>query len=198
MFERVSRLASRLFGLIILPAQVPGDPVDLGQDLFSNPWRTIRSWKPETIKALLWQLVTHQKLTLPRDSQLERLNTSRTKFLSRGWSLCPVRTMDGVELDAVIKAPTNARVAPRYVLFVGGNSQKYEDWLPYFQLYADDSELGFLCFNFRGVARSEGTVTCPEDMVTDVRAAFEHLVAVGVQPHHILIHGFSLGGAIST
>ena len=70
---------------------------------------------------------------------------------------------------------------------MGGNSQKYEDWLPYFDLYARDSGLGFLCFNFRGVARSEGCVTCLDDMLTDLRAAYDHLASgLGILTEHIV------------
>ena len=94
--------------------------------------------------------------------------------------------------------PRTAWTAPRYIIFVGGNSQKYEDWLPYFDLYARDSGLGFLCFNNRGVARSEGCVTCLDDMLLDLRAAYSHLVdTLGVRTEHILFHGFSIGAAVS-
>lgn len=76
---------------------------------------------------------------------------------------------------------------------------QYEDWLMYFDLYANDSGLGFLCFNFRGVARSEGGVSCLDDMLLDLRAAYEHLTeGLGVLTPHILFHGFSIGAAVAS
>ena len=69
----------------------------------------------------------------------------------------------------------------------------------YFDLYANDSGLGFLCFNFRGVARSEGGVSCLDDMLLDLRAAYEHLTeGLGVLTPHILFHGFSIGAAVAS
>ena len=194
---RLQSFATRFLGFVVLPAQLPGDPSELLQDLLSDPLGTLKAFDWATARSLVRQIMCYEKLVVPNDSQLERLHTTRTKYLARGWAHCPLTTSDGVTLDAYWRQPSLKDVAPRFILFVGGNAQKYEDWLPYFQLYADDSELGFLCFNFRGVARSEGTITRAEDMLSDVRAAFEHLVESGVKPQHILLHGFSLGGAIA-
>jgi hypothetical protein len=198
MFDRLALLASRLFGIIILPAQLPGDVTALAQDLLAAPWQTVRSWPASLVLQLLRQVFCHEKLTLPEDPMLERMSASRARYFKKGWSLMPLRTADGVSIDACIKRPANTRIAPRYVLFIGGNSQRYEDWLPYFDMYASDSQLGFLAFNFRGVNQSEGAITCLEDMLSDVRAAFDALVEErGVLPQHIVLHGFSIGGAIA-
>ena len=198
MFARLQRLASRLLGFIILPAQLPGDPIELVNDLVQAPWQTVRSWSPGAVWALVKQVVTNKKLEIPQDETLKRLRANRDKWCSGGWKPRTITTADGLRLDAVIKPPTDRADQPRYVLFVGGNSQKYEDWLPYFDLYARDSQMGFLCFNFRGVVSSEGAVTCLDDMLLDMRAAVDLLLVSGVLPHHILIHGFSIGAAIST
>ena len=197
MAARLSAFATHFVGFIILPAQLPGDPMDIVQDLTSDPIGTLRTLDWSTFRALIRQIWTSQKLTLPHDATLERLHETRTKYLSRGWAHCPLTTVDGLTLDAFWKQPATTQIAPRFIVFVGGNAQKYEDWLPYFQLYADESEFGFLCFNFRGVARSEGVINHKGDMLNDVRAAVDFLVERGVQPHHILLHGFSLGGAIA-
>ena len=198
MLARLRAFATHFLGFVILPAQLPGDPVELMQDLMSEPWTTLKELHWSTFWALVRQICTYQKLTIPDDPQLERLATTRNKYLSQGWAHCPLSTVDGLTLDAFWKQPANKEIAPRFLIFVGGNAQKYEDWLPYFQLYADESGFGFLCFNFRGVARSEGTLSCPEDMLHDVGAAFDFLVEqAGVQPQHILLHGFSLGGAVA-
>ena len=60
-----------------------------------------------------------------------------------------------------------------------------------------DVGCGFLAFNFRGVGSSEGAVTTAADLVADVAACVEALLQRGVQPRHLLLHGFSLGGAVA-
>ena len=54
-----------------------------------------------------------------------------------------------------------------------------------------------MAFNFRGVGNSEGAVTAAADLVADVAACVEALLQRGVQPQHLLLHGFSLGGAVA-
>ena len=199
--SRLGRLAQRFFGFIIIPAQLPGDPTKLLQDLVTTPLKTIRSWSPKLVKQLIWQILAHRKLTLPNDPLLEQMDNARTRFINKGWAAWTVTTRDGVELNGCLKEPTERDIpdGQRYIIFIGGNMQIYEFWLaPYFEPYARDSRLGFLAFNFRGVGRSEGAVTCVEDMLLDIGACVESLVMRrGVKPEHILIHGFSIGGALA-
>ena len=190
-------LAARLVGIFILPAQVPGDPVGLIEELFTAPLATVRSWPSALVRQLLLQLVRLEKFTLPEDSQLVRLHTMRQRYLAAGWEATSVTTPDAVVLDALLRPPPAALAEPRFVLFVGGNFQKYEDWLPYFDAYARAAGVGFLAFNFRGVGRSEGAVCCAADMLTDVHACIDALLARGVRPAHLCVHGFSIGGAVS-
>ena len=190
-------LAARLVGIFILPAQVPGDPVGLIEELFTAPLATVRSWPSALVRQLLLQLVRLEKFTLPEDSQLVRLHTMRQRYLAAGWEATSVTTPDAVVLDALLRPPPAALAEPRFVLFVGGNFQKYEDWLPYFDAYARAAGVGFLAFNFRGVGRSEGAVCCAADMLADVHACIDALLARGVRPAHLCVHGFSIGGAVS-
>ena len=177
--------------------------IDTLEELVRAPLSTLRTWSPRVAWRLLRQLVRMEKLTLPSENQTRRLADSRQSFLSRGWAHAPVRTADGFLLDAVIKEPPAAKgrsgadAAPRFVIFVGGNCQKYEDWLGYYEVYARDVGCGFLAFNFRGVGESEGAVTAAADLVADVAACVEVLLGRGVQPQHLLLHGFSLGGAVA-
>ncbi|KAL1521180.1 hypothetical protein AB1Y20_018478 [Prymnesium parvum] len=211
LFEGALLLASRLLALIIVPAQLPGDVMGLLDALSDAPLATLRALSSRQLLALCRQLVSLAKLSLAEDPQLERLYAIRRRFEARGWLNCTVRTADGLALDAMRRpAPCESHGAPsqfgadgtaeaeaaRYVLFLGGNFQKYEDWLPYFDLYARDARVGFLCFNFRGVGRSEGAVVAPSDLLADVGACVELLLARGVRARHILLHGFSLGGAV--
>lgn len=191
---------SRFFGLIILPAQLPGEPLEVVLDLKDDFIGSLKRWDWKLVRDIAGQIFHARKISIPDDPELERLRKHRDKFLipARGWHLRSFRTHDGCQLDGCEKPPGNQGIPPRYIIFVGGNSQKYEYWLQYFELYASDSGLGFICFNFRGVGRSEGAVTCLNDMLLDLRAVYEYLTEEkGVLEHHILFHGFSIGAAIS-
>jgi len=157
----------------------------------------LRSWSLQLAWQLIWQTLTLQKLTIPDDEKLRRLEDARNNYLRKDWRECQLHTVDGVMLDACIKEPRDRTGPPRFIFFIGGNMQMYEFWLPYFESYARETGFGFLCFNFRGVGRSEGATTCMDDMLTDIRAGVDHLLERGVLPHHILLHGFSIGGSLA-
>ena len=156
LLDRVALVISRLLALIIFPAQLPGDIMGLLDNLSDEPIATIRSWSAKEVWRILRQFFTLQKLTVADDPQLRRLWTLRRRYAARGWSSCTVHTADGFELDAMLLEPPSTAHgpadqfappsaasrsmrddeadAPRFVLFIGGNFQKYEDWLPYFDL----------------------------------------------------------------
>ena len=102
------RLVSRLLGFVILPAQLPGEAVDLLGDLVSEPLATLKTFSWALVRQLAWQVLTLQKLTLPNDEMLERVAYYRTRYLGRGWTTCPLRTADGVGLDALLLEPRRA------------------------------------------------------------------------------------------
>ena len=197
MLQHLVAICSRLLSLIILPAQLPGDVVDLIDDLARAPVSTVLSWPPKVVLGLARQFVRLEKLTIEQDTALEQMTSIRRRYLQRGWAPCPVRTSDGVLIDAVIKEPpptadgatggsTGPELAPRYIIFVGGNFQKYELWLSYYEVYARDVGCGFFAFNFRGVGHSEGAVTAAADLVTDVAACVDALLLRGVLPQHLV------------
>ena len=197
MLQHLVAICSRLLSLIILPAQLPGDVVDLIDDLARAPVSTVLSWPPKVVLGLVRQFVRLEKLTIEQDTALEQMTSIRRRYLQRGWAPCPVRTSDGVLIDAVIKEPpptadgatggsTGPELAPRYIIFVGGNFQKYELWLSYYEVYARDVGCGFFAFNFRGVGHSEGAVTAAADLVTDVAACVDALLLRGVLPQHLV------------
>ena len=156
LFSRLSTLASRLLALVILPAQLPGDVVGMLESLGDAPLATVRSWSGATVRRLLRQLLGNQKLTLDDDPALRRLLAKRRRYLQsalqgqqgqQGWAHFPVHTEDGLELDALLLEPpqqaasadatgAQSHAAPRFIIFIGGNFQSYEDWLWYFDLYA--------------------------------------------------------------
>eukprot|EP00962_Isochrysis_galbana_P030736 scaffold9980_cov121-Isochrysis_galbana.AAC.7 len=203
--ESLRIVLTRIVGLAVLPAQLPGDAPGLLDDLSTDPVGTIRSWRRSLVWSLLRQIVGCRKLEVPDDSQLRRLLAARARYAQRGWVQCCVRASDGVLLDAMLTPPAtgggtgrDSAVGGRYVLWVGGNFQKYEDWLPYFDIYAREAAVGFLAFNFRGVGLSEGAVLSAADLVLDVAACVRFLQDEhGVTADRLLLHGFSLGGAVA-
>lgn len=203
--ESLRVVLTRVVGLAVLPAQLPGDAPGLLDDLVSQPLRTLRTCRRSLILSLSRQIIGGRKLQVPDDSQLCRLATARARFVQRGWTQCEITTSDGLHLDAMFTPPPGAarqeRQAgggQRFVLWVGGNFQKYEDWLAYFDIYARDADVGFLAFNFRGVGLSEGAVMSWADLVCDVAACVRYLQEEhAVTSDRLLLHGFSLGGAIA-
>ena len=56
-----------------------------------------------------------------------------------------------------------------------------------------------ICFNFRGIGRSEGVPLRDADLVEDARAVFDAAAArFGCTPQTVLFRGHSLGGAVAT
>jgi len=206
--DSIRVVLTRVIGLAVLPASLPGNAPGLLEELGSAPLKTVRTWKRSLIVSLLRQIIGCRKLEVPDDRQLQRLAAARARYVQRGWEHVQVSTADGLLLDAMCVRPGAAGggvgrrrqsvVAERFVLWVGGNFQKYEDWLSYFDLYARDAGVGFFAFNFRGVGLSEGAVLCADDLLADVAACVRHLHdARGVTAERLLLHGFSLGGSIA-
>eukprot|EP00042_Codosiga_hollandica_P053881 m.716161 g.716161 ORF g.716161 m.716161 type:complete len:81 (-) comp58794_c1_seq5:754-996(-) len=56
-----------------------------------------------------------------------------------------------------------------------------------------------LLFNFRGVARSRGTLARASDLVLDTQIAYNFLTSsLGARDENILFFGHSIGGAAAT
>ena len=71
---RLQSFATRFLGFVVLPAQLPGDPSELLQDLLSDPLGTLKAFDWATARSLVRQIMCYEKLVVPNDSQLERLN----------------------------------------------------------------------------------------------------------------------------
>lgn len=211
--DSLRAVLTRMVGLAVLPASLPGNAPGTIDDFCCAPLETIRGWRFALVWALTRQILGCRKLEVPDDTQLARLAASRARYVQRGWEEVKIQTADGLLLDAMTIEPGLARArsgsryargasrrggAPRWVLWIGGNFQKYEDWLSYFDLYSRDADVGFAAFNFRGVGESEGAVLCCDDLLADVAACVRHLTERhGVTADRLLLHGFSLGGSIS-
>src|SRR5262249_40432532 len=86
----------------------------------------------------------------------------------------------------------------KWIIFLNGNGGCYEENL--YKLVKESNATGanVLSGNYRGVMRSEGKATCAHHLVLDAEAMIQFLLDKGVQPKNIMIHGWSLGGAVAT
>jgi pimeloyl-ACP methyl ester carboxylesterase len=82
------------------------------------------------------------------------------------------------------------------VLFCHGNAGNIGDWV-WAARACRDMGFGFLVFDYRGYGRSTGRPT-EEGTYRDARAAWAYLTGeAGLRPAQIVVHGWSLGGAVA-
>ena len=190
---------SRVVGLIVLMGQLPGDVAGFVDHLAAEPLGALRSLSCGDV----WHFVS-AAVVFPRkmsvrgvDSNLLRLERIRLRYELEGWEHVRFTTADGVRLDGARHAPPRSASRRRWVIFFNANMQKYEEWFFYFHRYVREAKVGMLVFNWRGVAHSDGYITCIDDLVADGTAALRLLIDEGVDPRHILIHGLSIGACIA-
>lgn len=112
-------------------------------------------------------------------------------------------TPDGVKLDGV-HICQNDHPDAKTIVFCNPNAASYEDFYPLMrdqelrEGYRDSSGqlYNYLFFNYRGVGTSEGSPD-PEGLLIDGYTAV-HTVEqqLGVPRNNIIVHGWSLGGAV--
>jgi len=102
-------------------------------------------------------------------------------------------TSDGVSLYGWYAAKNNADIT---VIYCYGHSMNVSWYLDRMQMYYE-SDVNCLLFDYRGYGRSQGK---PSECGTyqDVLAAYKWLTKEkGISPNRIVVHGWSLGGAIA-
>jgi hypothetical protein len=104
-----------------------------------------------------------------------------------------IETADGEKLRAWGR-PADAG-KPTF-LYLGGNAGRPELETGRWRRIAE-SGAGFLAPSYRGYSGSTGTPS-EAGLHLDAAAAYERLIADGVAPEDIVIHGFSLGSAVAT
>jgi hypothetical protein len=106
-----------------------------------------------------------------------------------------IKTEDGVKLDTIkIKNGTSNK----WIIYFNGNGMCYEQALYDLQEISRATGANVYTGNYRGVMRSCGKMARTQDLILDGKALVEKLLKEGVLQDNILIHGFSLGGAIAT
>jgi hypothetical protein len=121
------------------------------------------------------------------------------KFLNELVEKINIRTIDGETLDGVILKSQNLNPSLKTEIWVNGFGQSYESRLNEAMEYANKTGRDVLVFNYRGCGDSTGTPTSANDFVRDTLAMVDFLTSridKPVMPENLIIHGFSMGGAI--
>lgn len=132
------------------------------------------------------------------------LDQSREKFLAENSHAkqITIRTADDVDLDAFAIMNKAQDILPvneqKWMIFLNPNASCYERNLNELTLLSEHTGASLLTSNYRGVMRSQGSATSSHDLVLDGEAFVQYLLSRGIPSHNILIHGFSLGGAVAT
>jgi hypothetical protein len=102
--------------------------------------------------------------------------------------------LQGIELR---HSPLQKPEDQKWVVYMNPKDMKFEEG---FGLLDDVFSTGAnVCsFNYRGVGKSTGFPRTVDDLVEDGTAVIKRLLKKGVRPENIVVHGFSLGGAVAT
>jgi len=131
-------------------------------------------------------------------SDKKKLDTERNNAWDKNCERYSIETVDSVKLDTMIYHQDHSvKMQDRkFILFFNGNNGTYESTLPDLKKLSDQVGASIYCGNYRGVGYSEGTPMNKQDLIMDGDAMMHHLLSLGVQRKNILIHGWSLGGAV--
>jgi pimeloyl-ACP methyl ester carboxylesterase len=109
-----------------------------------------------------------------------------------------ILTHDGAKLDTLeIKQKQGYK---KYVIYFNTKATCYEHRLSESRELIHDLQMlgcNMVCFNYRGVSQSTGSVNAIADLVVDGIAQVDRLLALGVPAEEIILHGRSLGGTIA-
>lgn len=109
---------------------------------------------------------------------------------------------DGAQVDAMIWEGYDAKPAGaggRWVVWFLGNGARYEECHQEMEEYAQHLGVSVCAFNYRGVGRSSGLAWTFGDLVTDGKLVLQALCErKQLKASDVLLHGHSLGGAVSS
>lgn len=102
--------------------------------------------------------------------------------------------LDGMEIYRTSKASLLSPEKQKWIVYFNGIAEHYESNLDALLPYADATQKNILAFNYRGTGRSSSEAKKAVDLAVDGDACIQHLLALGVKPANIMVHGYSLGG----
>jgi hypothetical protein len=142
---------------------------------------------------------TAQEIMLNNELQdIYGLHKNREEFLldpKNQAEQITVQTEDGVAIDTLqIK---NSQ-SDKWIVYFCPNATCYEEMLDVYKELSKKTGANIYVGNYRGVMRSKGSIHSTNDLVLDGKAMIEKLLSQGIPQTNILIHGWSLGGAVGT
>lgn len=105
-----------------------------------------------------------------------------------------------VELNGIEILNTQAELNPqdaRWIVYFLPNAAIWEELYLHLVNIRDLTQANVICYNYRGCGKSCGDITSAQDLITDGIDTVRDLLQK-VPPEQILLHGYSLGGAIAT
>ncbi len=141
------------------------------------------------------QLYFFNKLTEQHGEAVNKPRDTHMEFFT-------LQTSDGARLDSVSLAAKGEELKPmserKFVLTCIVRDQNFISWLKDFKYSADQIGCTAVSFNYRGIDYSQGRVWTQQNMIDDVLAQVDRLLALGATPENIGLEGQCLGGAIAT
>jgi alpha/beta superfamily hydrolase len=203
LINRCSRTASDLFSILFFPIGIARCIVSFTKQI--APFVILpASWKFNIEKKSKQYEKAPSEELKKEIEQLITLNRQREEFIadpSNHAEQTTLRTVDEVDLDTLsIYHPKQIELAPaeqKWIVYLNGNATCFEQHLKKLQLFSEKNEANILTGNYRGVMRSKGKVTSSHDQIVDGETMVQYLLNKGVPAKNILIHGWSLGGAVS-
>eukprot|EP01044_Picomonas_judraskeda_P011989 COSAG03_NODE_1680_length_3653_cov_5.604108_3_plen_461_part_00 len=141
---------------------------------------------------------------MPEDALDQCRETMTTQHNWEPLAVTPAE--DGAQVDAMIwegyadksGGSEGRKSRRRWVIWFLGNGARYEECHQEMEEYAQDLGVSVCAFNYRGVGRSSGLAWKFEDLVTDGNLVLQALCErMQLTPSEVLLHGHSLGGAVS-
>jgi hypothetical protein len=212
-FQKVCRVAWQVFSYIVFPIglvslgvkYVAKHSILLAIDTFNahqiqKQIEKLEKQKPASLKVQEKLNTLNKNLTY-----IEHLKMSKNNFIekeSNHASQILVITADGIEIDTLaIQNEDQLTKEPKdqkWIVFFVGNDSCYEQLLHYYKTISESTGANIYSGNYRGVMESKGAPNSTHDLVLDGEAMVQKLLADGVPPENILIHGWSLGGGVAT
>ncbi|MBA2728636.1 MAG: hypothetical protein H0U49_10750 [Parachlamydiaceae bacterium] len=202
LIQKCLRIAYTILSIIVIPLGIARLTVYIVSKI--APSNIIPGIGLYNLDVLLAKFKTKPTETLQDEIQyLQHLHHFRDQFIADPTNKAKqvtITTADGVELDACsITSPSQAPAGvQKWIVYFHGHKSCYEGQMSELKLIAVKTGANVLSANYRGIMRSKGTPSCSHDLVLDGEAQIQYLLSLGVAKENILLHGWSLGGAVAT
>ncbi len=191
--QKCYRVAYLIFSIIVFPVGIARAIVFIAKQII-----------PKLMVPAITIFNTKNNGIVPLSDVIVQADMLREKFIANPLNnskQVTLQTADEINLDAcIIESSHQKATSPeqqKWLIFFTGNAGCYEFSLDDLKGTSEMAGVNVLAANYRGVMRSQGSPTCSQDLVLDGEAQVQFLLSQGVTPENILLHGWSLGGAVA-